>query len=306
MLVASAVMIALRNGPVDRSPVIALVGLFPFLAVPLAMAALLALGSRSLPLRLATAGVAGLFLFTVNPLDAVVGCGPRTSDDQINLLTANLLHNDGTTPDALAATVNQYRPDIIVLEEVTWDFYTTLRDDPSMAWMAYRSTDVDGAPTGTLVWSRWPISQVTIERWAETKRPTVTIDAPQGRFDVSGIHVTAPAVQENVSAWLAQYEALATLDTSRPRLLAGDFNATDDHRPLRELLDQGWTDVHDNKGCGLGTTWPAKGLPVPVYRLDHVLMTDHFEPLSVELLDPKGSDHLPVLASFRLVEGTNP
>ena len=75
---------------------------------------------------------------------------------------------------------------------------------------------------------------------------------------------------------------------------------------MRDLLGQGWTDVHEPKGCGLDATWPTghtTRLPIPVYRLDHVLVTDDFEVLDVRFGDPAGSDHIPVVAELQVGSG---
>ena len=59
---------------------------------------------------------------------------------------------------------------------------------------------------------------------------------------------------------------------------------------LLQEVGQGWTDVHDDKGCRADPTWPTDGLPFPVMRLDHILVTDDLEVLSTEMGDPGGSD----------------
>lgn len=294
----------LRYQPVSGSLTIALVGLFPALVVPLTVAGIAALISRSPSLRVGTAAVAAAFVFTVNPFDAIIGCQATTSDDQIKLLTANVLVGDGTTPEDFAETVFLHQPDIIVLQEVNWQFYDTLQRHPNMSSFTHRSSDASEYPVGLLVWSRWPIDQVVGEPFGESSKITATVMSPYGAFDVSAIHTTAPSQPRNVQPWLGQFDQLATVDVSTPKVLAGDFNATEDHYPFRTLLGRGWSDVHDNKGCGPDSTWPTRDLPIAIYRLDHVLLTDHFETLGVQLLAPKGSDHKPVLATFRFADST--
>ena len=71
---------------------------------------------------------------------------------------------------------------------------------------------------------------------------------------------------------------------------------------LLQEVGQGWTDVHDDKGCRADPTWPTDGLPFPVMRLDHILVTDDFEVLSTEMGDPGGSDHYPVISRIRFAD----
>jgi hypothetical protein len=51
------------------------------------------------------------------------------------------------------------------------------------------------------------------------------------------------------------------------QLIAGDFNATLDHRVLRRLLGRGYADAADAAGDGLTWTWPARDHRALVARL---------------------------------------
>ena len=68
-------------------------------------------------------------------------------------------------------------------------------------------------------------------------------------------------------------QTLATVD--EPQVVAGDFNATRDHGPFRELLAAGFLDCADSSQnrSWPGFTWPATGRALPVLRLDHVLVS---------------------------------
>ena len=85
-------------------------------------------------------------------------------------------------------------------------------------------------------------------------------------------------------------------------MIGGDFNATVHHARFRSLLRSGWTDVHEPKGCGFDATWPADHplVPMPLLQLDHTLVSDHWEVLSVEIGEPNGADHHPVISRIRL------
>ena len=74
------------------------------------------------------------------------------------------------------------------------------------------------------------------------------------------------------------------------------------HQPFREILDSGWADAYDERGSGLDSTWPVRGVPLSFYRLDHVLVTDHFQIESMEVSDLPGSDHKPLLVSVEVRE----
>ena len=58
-----------------------------------------------------------------------------------------------------------------------------------------------------------------------------------------------------------------------PQLVAGDFNASRDHRAFRDILRAGFVDCADaaRQRHRPGFTWPADRRYPPLIRLDHVL-----------------------------------
>ncbi len=307
LVLTAAIVLWLRWRGADQSALIALVGLTPALIAPIAVAGLAAWRSRNTILQLATAALALTFVVTMNPVSAVIGCGPNpvaspgdeTGDGGITIYSANVLRGGGQ-PDRIADAIVAAEADIIVLQEVSSAFIQTLRADPQLDDYAYRA-DGGGEQSGRVLWSRWPLSDVQVDWFVVSELVSATVDSPTGRFRLANVHTQAPIRNRDVAPWQAQFDQLDQLPTDVPTVLAGDFNATADHRPFRDLLGQGWTDVHEPKGCGFDATWPVDQLtPVPVYRLDHVLVTDHFEVDEVRLGRPEGSDHLPVITRIEL------
>jgi endonuclease/exonuclease/phosphatase family metal-dependent hydrolase len=87
-------------------------------------------------------------------------------------------------------------------------------------------------------------------------------------------------------------------DSAGQQIVAGDFNATRDHAPFRELLDGGLADVADAQGWTAwpGMTWPADRAYPPVMRLDHVLVSAGFGVRDVSVVQLPGTDHRAVVA----------
>ncbi len=293
-------VLALRWRGGDRSISLAIIGLTPALAIPLAAAAIGAWRSRSRVLQVVTAAVTALFLVWMNPASAVVGCRGDAPTSAITVYTANVLFDTGRASD-IAASIVANEADVVLLQEVRWGFFDEFMADPRLDGYPHRQGRPD--TSGNVIVSRWPLRDVSLDRFVVSAMLSVTVESPQGDFRISNIHTQAPTETQDVWAWKEQFTQLGQLDTSAPAVLGGDFNATADHRPFREVLGQGWTDVHEPKGCGFDATWPTGShspLPFPVYRLDHVLVTEHFEVLEVRLADPGGSDHVPVVAELRL------
>ncbi|MEM7325462.1 MAG: endonuclease/exonuclease/phosphatase family protein [Actinomycetota bacterium] len=306
-LLAVWVLLGMRWRAVTNPLFIAMVGVMPFLAVgPLLVGLLGAWWSRNVSLRVAAAVTLVAFVYTTSPVDAVLGCRAdgavdSGADNILTVYTANVwFEPPGGQPDQIGAAIAAEDPDIVFLQEVQWDFLTELQADPRLDRYVHRTTDIPGMPIQDLVWSKWPIEVASVDDLANARFVQATINTPSGQLVATPIHLQAPLGQTSINNWLAQHRLLAEVDRSVPRIMAGDFNATRDHQPFRSLLRAGWTDAHEIKGCGLDTTWPSDGrLPVPVMRLDHVLVTDHFEVLDLRLGDPGGSDHLPVISTLR-------
>ena len=62
-----------------------------------------------------------------------------------------------------------------------------------------------------------------------------------------------------VGLWQSDLARLAEVmaNPASPTIVAGDFNATRDHRQFRELLDNGYTDAGSDAGAGILPTYPA-------------------------------------------------
>lgn len=302
---AVALALVVRWRDVSSPLMIAAAGLTPFAALPLSAAGVSALLARSRPLQIGAALVAGMYLLTVTPHDALVGCGPSDADADVTVLTANVLWTT-LDVDGVVAMIEESDADVVVLQEVSGRFGDRLLAHEGLAAYDYRSRDhdagsVSGRAFSTMLLSRLDLVDTEPLDLGAQGATTATFETAAGTFTVSSIHLAAPFRSEFVPRWRNQLAALATMNTTEPAILAGDFNATTDHRPFRTLLDSGWTDAHEQKGCGLDLTYPVDGsLPFPVLRLDHVLVTDHFEVLRVDVLDDTiGSDHAPVLTAVR-------
>lgn len=120
---------------------------------------------------------------------------------------------------------------------------------------------------------------------------------------IFNIHCKAPMRRRWIPIWKEQLgEMRAAVEASaEPVIMAGDFNSTHGHAPFRRLLRGGLLrDAHVDAGRGLlATTWPRGGRVVPpLFRIDHVLLTDGIEVVAVREGQGHGSDHRPVIADL--------
>jgi endonuclease/exonuclease/phosphatase family metal-dependent hydrolase len=82
-------------------------------------------------------------------------------------------------------------------------------------------------------------------------------------------------------------------------VLAGDFNATLDHAPFRQLLRLGYADAALQAGNALAPTWGPLGRPA-VITIDHVLVDRRCAVLASSVHAVPGTDHRAVYAEVQL------
>jgi endonuclease/exonuclease/phosphatase (EEP) superfamily protein YafD len=164
----------------------------------------------------------------------------------------------------------------------------------------HRVTDAREDFFGSAIYSRHPLERP--ERISIGGRPTVRAAVlVDGRpVELVAVHTIQPLADlGTLRRQLAELHTLADRHPG-PLVLAGDFNATPQHRGFRNLLSGGLTDSHIDGGRGLARTWPAN-LPVPPFALlDHVLVSPELVTRDVDELRLPGSDHRGVRAELQL------
>jgi endonuclease/exonuclease/phosphatase family metal-dependent hydrolase len=84
--------------------------------------------------------------------------------------------------------------------------------------------------------------------------------------------------------------------TRYKKIISGDFNNTQFSHIYRTLKSD-FKDTFQEKGIGLGSTYNLRFLP---FRIDFILVDPSFEVMGHKNYDVQLSDHLPIMASFRL------
>ncbi len=221
------------------------------------------------------------------------------------MLTINVLRGRAD-PDAIVAAVARHEVDVLAVQELTEGLAGRLKEAGVTALLPYDHTEPRPRSAGAGLWSRWPLDPLPpvpglghpapCARVRPAARPPVTVHA---------VHVVAP-LKGRQRDWHEELRRLGQgLRTAAgPQVVAGDFNASRDHRPFRDLLAvSGFADCADIAADGSwpGLTWPSdrRWLP-PVMRLDHVLVSPGLTAGQVRTVDVPGTDHRGVLAVIDL------
>jgi endonuclease/exonuclease/phosphatase (EEP) superfamily protein YafD len=229
--------------------------------------------------------------------------GPRAPDPggrALRVMTLNV-YAGAADARAVARLVADQRVDVLSLQEVTPEGLAAL-DAAGLRRSLPRRVD-GSAPgaRGTAVLSRLPLTEPrrTVDR-SGLVLTSATVRTSAGRpVDVHAVHPPPPLDGRSHATWRRLLRALPSAGTGRVRVLAGDFNATLDHRELRLVLERGYQDAADVAGEGLRTTWPAGRRFPPELAIDHVLADRRAAIERVVTRAVPGSDHRAVIADVR-------
>ncbi|MGH3713660.1 MAG: endonuclease/exonuclease/phosphatase family protein [Micromonosporaceae bacterium] len=282
------------------TPLAQLMSFLPYL-VPVAV---LVAGSAGLTRRWRTTVAAGLVaaaLVAIVLPRAVGGEAPRPAGGvPLRVMTANLWQGNATAE--LMALVRREQPDLLSLQEATQESLDALEAAGLRELLPCLAARPQPGVAGTALYGRAEFTELrTADRQSRFDMARARYVHRGVTLDVVAAHPTPPIPGgDAVAHWQAELSRLP-----RPAsgdgvvsLLAGDFNATLDHSPLRRLLAAGYLDAADAAGEGLSVTWQAGSVP-PV-TIDHILVERGAAVRAVRVYPVGGSDHRTVVADLTL------
>ena len=275
-----------RLGLDTRYPLVAAIAWTPYVALTSPLPVVVALLMRRRLVAL-VAGLAGAALvFAVVPR-ALSGPRPDAAGPKLTVMTSNLFRGRADAASVVRAA-RAHHVQVLALEELTRDEVVRLDAAGLRGEFPYRRvTGTDG------LFSRVPSRDGTAR----------VAGAPPVRIMV--VHPKPPLNRSWAPQWSAVMRRLPGSDSRGDvQMLAGDFNATLDHRAMRALLGRGYLDAADEAGAGLTWTWPALGHPhtLPI-TIDHVLVDRRVRALGVTAVRIPGTDHRALIARLRLPRG---
>ena len=289
-----------RLGGVDRGPLVQLLAFTPYVAAWSLVPAALALGTR----RWSAAALAIVVVtaFAVFVLPRVVPGGRGPSDGvRLRVMTSNMLLG-GADADAIVQLVRDHDVDVLAVQEFTPDAKDALAKAGLDDLLPYASlVDEPGSP-GSGLYTRFPLRQAGNERNQGGFQQAYGIIEPPGTgaLLVESAHPMAPWAPKANPDWRQDLAAEPPADPGGiPRILLGDFNATLDHAPFRQLIATGYRDAAAATGQGLTPTWPYEGHPgIPKVTIDHVLVDRRIGVREMSVHPIPQSDHRAIVAEL--------
>ncbi|MGH8881281.1 MAG: endonuclease/exonuclease/phosphatase family protein, partial [Stackebrandtia sp.] len=220
---------------------------------------------------------------------------------RLRVMTVNLL-GGGSDLDTVADLVAEHKIDVLSVQELTTDGAKTLSDSGVGERLPYELVKPGLKAEGTGIYSRFELTEnKKLSTDGVFFNPAATLDVPKsGELEFQAVHPAPPINVERTKDWKADLRALPRADNEGPpRVLAGDFNSTLDHKTFGELLDSGYRDAGEYTGSGLTGTWPADK-PIPRVAIDHVLTTPDITPTGYEVHTVPGGDHRAITTTLAL------
>ncbi|MFI1165027.1 endonuclease/exonuclease/phosphatase family protein [Streptomyces sp. NPDC020801] len=300
LLAGVSVVVGCRLADSDGiTPVPQLLAFLPWLLAPTGLGLALALLGRWWAGAVWSVAVLGLLAWYIQPYG-------RTEEPAgapvagVRVLTSNVEFGRGTS--ALVPVIRRERPDLVFVEECENTCRAALLKGVGGDY-PYRRAVVAAGSKGSVLLSRYPLRATDGVRG--------TMGMPGALADVRGRTVRLqlahpmPPLPGQTALWhreLARLRAFAAADVRTPTVLAGDFNASQDHAAFRRILDTGLYDAARLAGAERTPSWPARTTPTLGVQIDHVLVSRDFSAAGARFLALAGTDHRALLVDLTLHE----
>ncbi|KPI09445.1 Endonuclease/exonuclease/phosphatase [Actinobacteria bacterium OK074] len=300
------------------TPLTQLLAFFPWLLAPAALALFLALYARWRPGMAWAALTTGVLAWFLQPYGTTAE--PTTPPlTTLRVLTSNVEFGYGTP--SLIARIHETKPDVVFIpeceearctRELNRAFGNPAADGTADRTAAgpgakgtypYRQTVASYGSAGSVILSRFPLPP------APTLPPQMGM--PSATADVDGNPVRLqlahpmPPLPGQVDVWKRELARIRTFAaaTPGPLILAGDFNASEDHAAFRRILNTGLRDTAALDGDTHTPSWPSRTAPPFGTQIDHVLVSGEFSAADAHFLDIAHTDHRALVVDLTLHSG---
>ncbi len=286
-------------------PLQAVIAWTPFVVPVAALVTILAAVGRRRGALACAALATVLLLVAVVPRVLGGGHDPAGADGpELRVLGANLKLGLAD-PEAVVELVTANEIELLCVQELTPGMLAGLERAGVLDLLPHRVVAPSASSGGSAILARYPLRELE-----SVEPPGYAFVMPRAEIAVPGagpveavsVHPVPPTGSEAVTAWEEGLDSLPAAGAGPLTLLVGDFNATLDHRELREVMDRGYVDAADATGGGLAPTWPER-LMRPGVTIDHVLADERAAIMDYHVHDLPGSDHRAVSAALRLPGG---
>ncbi len=215
------------------------------------------------------------------------------NETPIKALHINLLMGNDNY-DAVRKLIINENPDIISLQECTPDWYNELLPILNQYHCTKKIID---SPFGICVASKIPVVSSEIKYLNNQSPPLIKLNLEHnGDFiTLYSIHPTPPFNQTLFESRNEYFDLfIDEVGNDESIIIIGDMNITQ------------WSPYYQNFTKKLNiknskfvrsSTWP-EFLPIQIFQLDHILVSEGFETKNSKVMNSVGSDHLPIVSEI--------
>jgi endonuclease/exonuclease/phosphatase (EEP) superfamily protein YafD len=216
---------------------------------------------------------------------------------KFRLMSLNMFNGEADSGEVAEQAA---RADVVILIETT---PAALRALKPYGWdkrFPYSLGDPKDGFSNTAVYSRFPLRRSSQIGDTSFQQYATTVRIPRiGAIRLLAVHPCNPYCGGD--RWRAEHRLVrkAVIDNiDHPLVVAGDFNAVDDHGPMQALRRAGLKSATDVAGAGWLPTYPANRLFPPLLPIDHIMINKDLTATSVTSFAVSGSDHRGLLATL--------
>jgi endonuclease/exonuclease/phosphatase (EEP) superfamily protein YafD len=233
--------------------------------------------------------------------------GPGSDVTTVRVLNVNALHGKADVA-SLIDQVSQLQLGVLAVQELTPTLSQSLEKAGIAEALPFSYLDPQDGSSGIGLWSRWPLTPLAPVPATVTAMPRAQLGL-RSPVTITVVHPKAP-LRLGRHAWRYDLNQLreTLADTPGHQIVAGDFNATRDHRVFRKILAPRFADCLDvaKRRSWPGFTWPANRKYPPILRLDHILVSrTGLGVPEARTVEVTGTDHRGVLAVIELQATTS-
>ncbi len=246
---------------------------------------------------------------------------------ELRVLTSNVEFGQAT--DDLIDAIRDQRPDLVFVQECEYTCEEKLEQafgkDTGDKGSKEGGGDAEDSGSGAVGEGSYPYRQAVEGAGSDgsvilSRHPLkpaagipATMGMPGATADVRGNEIRLqlahpmPPLPAHLSTWreeLSDLRDYAAANRTRPTVLAGDFNASQDHAVFRRVLDAGFGDAARLTGDARTPSWPAITAPPLGAQIDHVLVSRDFSANRSRFLDLGNTDHRALVVDLTLFKRT--
>ena len=243
------------------------------------------------------------------------------SDSTITIMTYNIHHGEGIDEKVdlkrIADLILEYEVDIAALQEVDIGVERTdsinimemLSSYTGMNSVFGKNIDFQGGDYGNGILSRFPVIEDTnyhynmIRKGEQRGLLQILIKINSDTLAFMNTHIDYREDDSERLQNVKQIKSISKQFDRYPIIICGDFNdipGSRTHSRMKDLFIDSWELLNQTSGF----TYPAEK---PEKRIDYIFYRNSLNsktklrPIIIEVITSEASDHLPVIAEFKLI-----